>query len=759
MIDIKHCISYKLFASALLISGMGMFPAIVSSVRGAVSAGNADFYVSTAGSDAWSGRMAKANPTHTDGPFATIARARDAARKLKSTSAQGDIRIRIRGGVYVQPETLVFSIAHSAGEGRTITYEAYPNETPVISSGIPIRSWQKPTEEPVNLPAVARGKVWVAELPSKLTRILSLYDGNERLPRARGEGFAPIAFVDKRTYAPDKIAFPAGAMRNWSGLTDAELLVIPSADYEMCILPLASVNQETLIATTVVPASRPMGKVKFFPASAWVENVFEVLDQPGEWVLNTKERRIYYWPRNGQPGDHIVAPTLTELVRVEGRIDYDGPKDEPVRGLVFRGLTFSHAERFPWHGRTGWNLQHHWEMFDRPTAALRFRGAEGCVVQACRFIATSGTALRLDLHCQTNRVVDNEIGHVGGMGILLAGYGPGNKDVNKGNEVSNNWLHHTGELYWATPAILLWQSGENHVAHNLIHDTPYSGIAISCRTPIENAEMVQQAGQRTVRTKDIADPSQYRTWYERERFLHGRKNLVEYNDIHDVMQVMGDGNGVYISGTGGKNRIYQNYIHHIDGDHMAQAIRCDDDQFETIIEGNIIYRVRCVGQGISISHPNYISNNIIVDVIPSRRNLAPANIVRGYLGLLVSPMNGAQVNRNIVYATRKEYPAIIEHRQYGRGLDPRLRDTVADFNLYWCPEDPQWGQQHLDRQRPFNVETHSLCADPLFVDVEKGDLRLKPESPAWKLGFQPVEISKTGLLPGHPYYAAKSKTK
>lgn len=82
------------------------------------------------------------------------------------------------------------------------------------------------------------------------------------------------------------------------------------------------------------------------------------------------------------PSDDIVAPALTELIRIEGAVDYDGSKDEPVRGLVFRGLTFTQADRFTWEeGHQGWGLQHDWEMFDRSTAMVRLRGAEtngGC---------------------------------------------------------------------------------------------------------------------------------------------------------------------------------------------------------------------------------------------------------------------------------------------------------------------------------------------------------------------------------------------
>jgi hypothetical protein len=42
------------------------------------------------------------------------------------------------------------------------------------------------------------------------------------------------------------------------------------------------------------------------------------------------------------------------------------------------------------------------------------------------------------------------------------------------------------------------------------------------------------------------------------------------------------------------------------------------------------------------------------------------------------------------------------------------------------------------------ADQHSLVADPLFVDPDKDDYRLKPESPAFKLGFQPIPVEKIG---------------
>ena len=46
------------------------------------------FYVATNGNDAWSGKLAAPNAESSDGPFATLQRARDAIRAVK---AQGEL--------------------------------------------------------------------------------------------------------------------------------------------------------------------------------------------------------------------------------------------------------------------------------------------------------------------------------------------------------------------------------------------------------------------------------------------------------------------------------------------------------------------------------------------------------------------------------------------------------------------------------------------------------------------------------------------
>ena len=443
-------------------------------------------------------------------------------------------------------ETVVFSLEDSAPAGGTITYAAYGDETPVFTSAVPIVGWIKPEHPSPLLPEIARDLVWTADVPADLPNVLTLYDGNNRLRRAWSKPFRPVAFAEATTPA-NEIAFPSGAMKNWPDLRNGELRVIPSCDYEMCLLPLAEVDEKAGLAKTTVPASRTMGRVKFMDETAWVENILEVLDEPGEWVFSAAERKLYLWPTREVPSDAITAP-LTHGAAANRR-------SHRLRRACGQACDGPRVPRVDFHWRRAIALEWgHQRGTPAQVGTLRFAdragapaGARDCTIQGCRFVNTSGTGLRLDLTCLDNRVIDNEVAHTGGVGILLAGYGPGTKDVNKRNAVSNNWVHHVGEIYWASPAIMVWQSGENQVTHNLIHNTPYSGITVSGRTGWTSetedtfrAREVDLPAYNSLPSAASGSSAVHREWWQaREKYMHGRKNFVAWNEIHDVMQTHG----------------------------------------------------------------------------------------------------------------------------------------------------------------------------------------------------------------------------
>lgn len=128
---------------------------------------HADFYVAVDGNDRWSGTLPVASTQSSDGPFATLAHARDAVRELKRNSPDRDVVVLIRKGLYRLDETVVFGLEDSGEGDSSVTYAAYPGEEPVFSSGRQITGWKKVTASLRGLPKEASGNVWVADVPHR----------------------------------------------------------------------------------------------------------------------------------------------------------------------------------------------------------------------------------------------------------------------------------------------------------------------------------------------------------------------------------------------------------------------------------------------------------------------------------------------------------------------------------------------------------------------------------------------------------------
>ena len=733
----------------------------------------ADFYISTQGSDAWSGSLAEPNADGSDGPFASLDRARVAVRELKDKfkaeqkleNGNGSgIVVLIRSGVYTLDETVVFGLEDSGSAGCTISYEAYPGEVPVFSSAKRVNNWVKLVDikdedggeaadtAPKRLSKSARRHVLVADVTEQF---YTLYDEQGLLPRARSKGFIPL----EKSSSTNLFA-PKGILKNWGNTEDMEVVVRPNHAWLVNILPIESVKLSKNLAKTTVRATYGMNPLHFLKdtESCWIENALEFLDEPGEWVLDTSKGKLYMWPRlKGAVAEdlEILAPTLRELVLVEGVIHEGNKADEPVRNLIFRGLTFKHGDRYTVRKDDG-GLQHDWDLYDRDNALLRLRGTQDCVVDQCHFLHSGGGAVRVDLHGIGTQITNNHIEHIGSTGVLLAGYGPGTKDVNKGNVISNNHIHHVGEVYNHAPGIFVWQSGGNHVVNNLIHHTPYTALILSgCMTDF----FVKSWGRElvpTLRKDEIGELPEKPIIDDVLPFLHTHDNVVEYNEIHHAMEKLADGNAIYIRGAGLANVIRRNYIHDLLAPTVMQsAIRTDGGQTGTMIAENVIYR--CTSQGIKLKLNNHCENNIIVDIIPA--NLSNYNVKKpkssvrcNYLSLREGPMRGATFKRNICYSSEEDVTFIsaprsdsVKTEDYrGREL-ARLEDIDVEYNIYFSTVNANFGTVVLKENRARGADEKSLAKNPLFMDVAKADFRLSPDSPARKLGIISLDVSKMGL--------------
>ena len=97
--------------------------------------------------------------------------------------------------------------------------------------------------------------------------------------------------------------------------------------------------------------------------------------------------------------------------------------------------------------------------------------------------------------------------------------------------------------------------------------------------------------------------------------------------------------------------------------------------------------------------------------------------------------------KNIVYAAGNVHLfRVIEE-------DGRNNVEFSDYNLFYTdnPGNPNW---NLDWwKEKYDFDRNSLAVDPLFVDYANDGFTLKPESPAFDLGFEQIDLSSAGPRP------------
>lgn len=719
------------------------------------------FYIAPSGSDAWSGTLAEADGN--DGPLATLDRARQLVRECIAKGLTSPVTVKLRDGEYDLDSTVVFSPEDSGTDSCPITYQAYGDEKPVFTGAKRLVDWKPCSSEPAGLPEAAKGKLWVCDIPSELKgkwQITTLYDGLTVLPRAQSEELTvpktkvkydlnnqPKSLMGKILPDDEPLVFTrtfnyqGDDLREWPDISDVEIFIKARHSWVINLLPLVKVDDATKTATFTLDPTYQIKEGNFY----FVQNAFDYLDEPGEWCFSSREGRIYLWPKRPLTECDIRAPFLQEFIRVEGVED-----GTPARFVNFSGLTFHHGLRDTWL-EDDIGLQHDWDMYDKGNAIMRFRHAEDCSVDESVFTASSGSGVRLDLHCQRINVSSSLFSHLGGTGILLSGYGAGTKDENHHNTITNNLIHHVGEIYWHSPAIFIAQSGHNLISHNTIHDLGYNGMTVSGIRPHELMFHKPLANRRewvgSLRLEEcqpyidllIEKNKDTKDWRASEvedfmPLLHSGENRIEYNDISRVMLRLEDGNAIYLSCMGENNRVVGNYVHEFLS-HRSSPIRLDDNPSFTYLSDNVCYGSK---YGIAFKGPAEARNNIFIDVEDTHIGLRPR----------------FRIDKRSVYESNLHYRSRTDHK--GNAFPPadfwnKLKgEEDTYFNcLFFCDPAPSGvkpGDVLIPSSNPDKAQVGLQFGDPMLdTEALKNRIfRFKPGSPSEKLGIKPVDLSKVG---------------
>ncbi|MGE5220804.1 MAG: right-handed parallel beta-helix repeat-containing protein, partial [Omnitrophica WOR_2 bacterium] len=405
------------------------------------------FYVSTQGNDAWTGKLAEAKGDRSDGPFATLQKARDAVRGLKEKESGLTIPVTviIRGGTYFLSKTLALSDKDSGTRECPVTWQAYPGETPILSGGQVISNW-KPY----------KGDIQQADCPAALIKqapVRQLFYRGQRQRRSRWPKYDPEnpirggwAFPEGpvEEYPMQAFRFKADAFpRKWAKPQEGEVKIYAGfVGWSANLIPLRSIDYEEQI---VWLAHRPL-EIDYPPwfmqytlnenSRYIVENILEELSEPGEWCCDTGEGKLYFWPPEEGIGDgDVILPALDCLIDLRD-----------TEWITLRGLTFSHTttgdetHRNREDGLGAMFPQQGWKYCGE---ALHMRGTTFCAIQDCYFDQVGGNAIYIERSNLRNTIQNNEIAYAGANGIVLVGDRAFHPLF---NQVVDNHIHHAGRI-------------------------------------------------------------------------------------------------------------------------------------------------------------------------------------------------------------------------------------------------------------------------------------------------------------------------
>ena len=414
--------------------------------------------------------------------------------------------LQLKPGVYRLSQPIVVR-----PEDKYITLKANGDVT--ISGSVLIKGWRR------------QGKLWVADVPEFNGRPLEfrqLWVNGRKAVRARDvsdfEQMQKIRSMDK---AKETLYVPAAAVKAIANEKHAEMVL-----HEMwCVANLRIKSIRMMGDSAAVTFHNPESHVHFMHpwpspmvtpggkhnSAFYLTNARSLLDEPGEWFLDTDAHRLYYYPRPGEDmrTAEVEAPALETLLRVEGT------PDRPVSHVTFEGIRFAHttwlrpslkghaplqAGMFMTEAykiaprklirRNGDHKLDNQGWVGRPEAAVSVNGANYVHFKNCRFEHLGSTALDYHLFVKDCSVEGCHFEDIGGTAILAGSFGPEAHEAHLPYDpadrretctdltIANNRIHDATNEDWGCVGIGAGYVRGIRIENNEISDVSYTGISM-----------------------------------------------------------------------------------------------------------------------------------------------------------------------------------------------------------------------------------------------------------------------------------------
>jgi len=664
------------------------------------------FYVSLAGDDKWTGKLAAANREKTDGPFRTLEKARDAIREIKQWAADQSLsrpaEVQIRKGVYYLKQPFRLDEQDSGNPAALVTYRAFAGEEVILSGGKIISGWQTiatNTTLMLKFDDTVRTKIYAASLPEEIGQPhavknrFEVYYRGQLMPLARWPnddwlsvgrlvGEEPMNSRGRGGNKIGKFCYQGNRPKRWKSEPEIWLHGYWFHDWADERHQVESIDENKRIIN-ILPT--PFYHSYGYATGQWYYafNLLSEIDSPGEWYHDSEANRVYFFPPGPLKDGDVVVPALPALVTMKNADWVNFGK-----GLILESVRGS---------------------------AIGIGNGNNVTVEECTIHNCRDNAVVIDGGF-SNGVKRCHIYAMGDSGVVLNG-GDRVSLTPARHFVTDSHIHDYGRwrrMY--SRAVALIGVG-NVVSHNLIHDAPHQAISFS-----------------------------------------GNDHLIELNEIHHVCQEANDAGAIY-NGRDWSMRgtvIRYNFFHHLSGfrDKGCVAVYLDDMLCGTLIFGNTIYKTYH-GLLLGGGRDNIAKNNVLVDCkigvsLDARAMGRFADTVPKLVNLLTElPYQKPPWS--------ERYPELVNILDNAPAEPRGIRVTHNIIERKGSGQTLIAIMEKADKWAL--IEDNFMDTDPGFANSAKMDFTIKKSSFVFKHGFQPIPFESIGPRPAAPLPAANQSEK
>jgi L-rhamnose mutarotase len=706
------------------------------------------FYVSPTGNDRDLGTQTR--------PFATLSRVQQAVRQ---TTRHAPIQVWIREGSYYLKTPLTFGPEDSGTPEAPVVYSAYPGETVLLSGGCSLSCNWKPY----------RNGIMTSSVPVALD-FTQLFVNGKRQIRARYPNYDPyqpgksgylqaVGSIPKDAQdplagsdadmtfsgqAPRGVQFDPNTFTNkqWSNPEDAEIHIFQQAYWGNLQWKLKEIDRKNHFIWFGEGGQQIGAKWDRNPAQVgshsrfFIENVLEELDSPGEWFLDKRTSTLYYYPEQGMD----INTALIEVPQLEYVIHFAGTQAAPVENITVKGVRLSHTlstymGRYEVPSLSDWAIHRGGTVFAE--------GTRRCSIEDCWFDAVGGNGVFLNKYNRSFSITGCTFTETGDSAICFVG----DLEQTSGTQrafpyecvASNNLVHDCGFYGKQIAGVYISRAKRITASHNLIYNMPRAAICIGDSTWGGHVIEFNETHDTVLETSDHGPFNAWgrdRAWslaqshgpYTADRSIDAWDVLVDAMEpviVRNNLFNERSGWGLDLDDGASNYKIYNNIS--IGGVSFKWREGAHREVYNNIWYNSHV--APCFHVGNNYNHDRYYNNIVVMDATDTQWPDGWPWWPQMFYSVIAPPATGPwfeEIDRNCFYSDKGKFQAVVDQLRSESGKRNAQRYDLA-----------AWQELGFDR--------NSVFADPLFVNSEKRDFRVRPESPALKLGFKNFDMGTWGL--------------